>query len=190
MSPSHDAYPAGGGRLAAHVNGGSLCPVDMLERGEIVKRRARALVANLPFDIAERQVALVRKRRGLGESEARGETIPDSPGPGNVLLLELAWEQAAEIICSFGSKTRSAEAVAEDAVQKARRFLAARVPVGEHLADQLLIPLALAGGGSFRTLAPSRHCTTNAEVIRNFVGMNIRFEREEAGTARCDVRPA
>jgi RNA 3'-terminal phosphate cyclase (ATP) len=44
--------------------------------------------------------------------------------------------------------------------------------VGEHLADQLLVLLALAGG-MFRTVAPSRHTTTNIEVIKAFVPARI-----------------
>ena len=183
-------YPAGGGRVTARVEGGALRPIELLQRGEIVRRGARALVANLPIDIADREVELVRRRLGWSEAETRGETITESAGPGNALLLEMEWESATEVIGSFGSRSRSAEAVAEDAVEQARRFLAARVPVGEHLADQLLVPLALAGGGSFRTLAASRHCTTNAEIIRSFVDVEIGFEREAAGTCRCDVRPA
>jgi RNA 3'-terminal phosphate cyclase (ATP) len=37
-----------------------------------------------------------------------------------------------------------------------------------HLADQLMIPLALAGGGAFRTTGLSPHSRTSLEVIRMF----------------------
>jgi RNA 3'-terminal phosphate cyclase (ATP) len=49
--------------------------------------------------------------------------------------------------------------------------------VGQHLADQLLIPMVLAGGGSFRTLAPSGHTKTNVEVLRHFLDVEIRTEQ-------------
>jgi RNA 3'-terminal phosphate cyclase (ATP) len=55
-------------------------------------------------------------------------------------------------------------------------YLAADVPVGEHLADQLLIPLALAGGGSFRTLPLSSHGRTNAVIIARFLPVRICME--------------
>jgi RNA 3'-terminal phosphate cyclase (ATP) len=35
------------------------------------------------------------------------------------------------------------------------------------------LPLALAGGGSFRTVPLTRHASTNIEVIRQFVGTSI-----------------
>ena len=54
-----------------------------------------------------------------------------------------------------------------------RRYQAAAVPVGEHLADQLLLPLVLAKGGSFKTLKPSQHLLTNADVIRQLTGVDI-----------------
>jgi RNA 3'-terminal phosphate cyclase (ATP) len=49
-------------------------------------------------------------------------------------------------------------------------------PVGEHLADQLLIPMAMAGGGSFRTRPLSEHARTNMEVVQKF--LPVRFSRE------------
>jgi RNA 3'-terminal phosphate cyclase (ATP) len=51
-------------------------------------------------------------------------------------------------------------------------------PVGEHLADQLLIPLALAGGGSYVTGQPSLHTTTNIEVIKKFLAVEITIEQK------------
>jgi RNA 3'-terminal phosphate cyclase (ATP) len=65
--------------------------------------------------------------------------------------------------------------VAQAAADAARDYLLADVPVGPYLADQLLLPLALAGGGSFRTLAPTPHTRTNAEVIERFLEVAIGF---------------
>lgn len=180
-------YPAGGGRLGARVTGGALRPVEILERGDVTRRQARALVAHLPFDIAEREIGILRKRLGWSEEQARGETVADSVGPGNAVMLEIDCQHASEVISAFGSRGRSAEAVAEDAVQQARRYLAADVPVGEYLADQLLVPMALAGGGSFRTMAPSRHALTNIDVIRRFLHVTIAFESESPTAFRCQV---
>jgi RNA 3'-terminal phosphate cyclase (ATP) len=43
---------------------------------------------------------------------------------------------------------------------------------------QLLIPMALAGGGSFLTTKPTMHTTTNAEVIKRFLPAPIRVVQE------------
>ena len=46
--------------------------------------------------------------------------------------------------------------------------------MGEYLADQLLLPLALAGSGSFTCTAMSSHLLTNIEVIKMFLDVEIR----------------
>jgi len=74
-----------------------------------------------------------------------------------------------------------AEKVAAGAAREARRYLEAGVPVGEHLADQLLLPLALAGGGRFRTLAPTPHTATNLATLKHFLDVRITASEVESG---------
>lgn len=180
-------YPAGGGRITARARGGALSRAEFLERGAHVRTSARALVAHLPHDIAEREAKVLRTRLGLAEGDVRVETVADSAGPGNAVLVEIEHERSTEIVSAFGSVRRSAEAVASEAVSSARRYLGASVPVGEHLADQLLLPMALAGGGAFLTMKPTRHARTNAEIIRGFIGREIRFTEVSLTSWRCEV---
>lgn len=183
----HGFFPAGGGRIRARVTGATLHPVELLERGERRSCTARAMVANIPFGIAERELAVLRQRLSLAEADARGESVADSAGPGNAVIVEIECEHATEVVSSFGSLRRSAESVAMHAADQAIRFIAAQVPVGRHLADQILLPLALAGGGSFRTMRPTAHARTNADVIREFLGTRISFREEARDAWRCDV---
>ena len=82
------------------------------------------------------------------------------------------------IFTGFGERGRPAEEVAQEAIEAAKVWLQAEVPVDEYLADQLLLPIALAGSGSFRTTKPSLHATTNATIIQRFIPVSIRFEQE------------
>lgn len=53
-------YPAGGGRLRFAIEpAASLKPLAIVRRGEIVRRRCQAVIANLPDHIAERELATV-----------------------------------------------------------------------------------------------------------------------------------
>ena len=175
-------YPAGGGRVEVKVHPAPrLEPLMLLERGPIRAHRARALVSHLPLHVAERELAVVRDRLGLTEAECRVETV-DGAGPGNALLVTFEAEAVTEVFVGFGERGRRAEAVAEAPCDEARAWLDAGVPVGPHLADQLLLPLSLAGGGAFRTLAPTAHTRTNAEVIRAFLEVPIAFEQAADGT--------
>lgn len=184
-------YPAGGGQATVTVMGGArLAPLTLPARGATVRRSARAMVARLPRQIAERELAVVESGLGWSPEELEAVVIDGAnraPGPGNVLLLEVESEHVTEVFTGFGQRGVRAEAVAEGAVQEARAYLGADVPVGRYLADQLLIPLALAGGGTFRTMSPSRHLTTNIEVIRQFLAVEFAVTDVSDGVVEVGV---
>lgn len=169
-------YPAGGGRWVASVApapAGTMKRVDIPKRGEIRRRVCRALVAGLPGEIAQRELDLVRRTTGWPEQSFEVRQLPAEWGPGNVVLIEIEGDAVTEVFAGFGMRGVRAEAVADGVLREAKHYLAAGAPVGPHLADQLLIPLALAGGGSFVTQPPTEHTTTNAEVIRKFLDADI-----------------
>jgi RNA 3'-terminal phosphate cyclase (ATP) len=99
-------------------------------------------------------------------------------GPDNALVLEIEREHVTAVFTGLGERDRPAEDVAREAVAAAKAWLKAEVPVDEHLADQLLLPMALAGGGRFRSTKPALHSTTNAAIIQSFPPLPIRFEQE------------
>jgi len=170
-------YPAGGGRFTVSIQpAGKLQPLQLLEAGEPRRHLARALVAGLPRNIAEREVKLIARQLGWEADCLRVETAQDGCGPGNLVTVELEFEALTEVFTGFGEKGITAEAVAEEVVKEARRYLAAQAPVGEHLADQLMVPLALAGAGAYRTMALSRHALTNREIIGLFLDVPIIIE--------------
>jgi RNA 3'-terminal phosphate cyclase (ATP) len=174
-------YPAGGGRLEAVIHPAALSPLDLLERGEIRSRRGTVLLANLPEHIAERELRHLAQQTSWPEGALEVRRV-ESAGPGNAVLLELESDGITEVFTSIGEVGVAAEKVADRAVQEMRAYLAAGVPVGEHLADQLLLLLALAGGGSFRTLPLSLHARTQIELIPRF--LDVRIEVEEEGDNR------
>ena len=104
--------------------------------------------------------------------------VTSSIGPGNALLLEIGTAEITGVFTGYGDRGRTAEEVAREAIAAAKRWLAAEVPVDEHLADQLLLPMALTCGGSFRTTEPSSHTRTNIEIIQRFLPLTFRVERE------------
>lgn len=126
---------------------------------------------------------------GLGWSEEclRASAV-EAEGPGNALILVVETEQVTEVFTGFGRRGLPAEEVAAMAVTKTRRYLDSGVAVGVHLADQLLVPLAQTGGGSFLTLEPSGHFTTNAGVVDRFFDLNITTRRiDESVVIDCRV---
>ncbi len=171
-------YPAGGGKFKVTVEPAArLERLELPERGKILSRSARAIVAKLSRKIAERELKVVRESLGWEEQCCLVEEATDSPGPGNILCIELDCENITEIFTGFGELGVSAEKVARDTVREVQEYLSSDAPIGPHLADQLLLPMALAGGGIFRTLAPTGHTITNAEVIRRFLPVEVSIRR-------------
>lgn len=179
-------YPKGGGRITVAIEPvRALQPLELVDRGRVVEHSARAVVARLPLHIAQREADTIRRRLGWpADSVSVGEV--DSPGPGNVLTARVRSEQVTEVFTGFGQIGVPAEKVAAGVAREVRRYLEADVPVGAHLADQLLIPLALAGAGRFRTLEPTDHTTTNLKTIRRF--LDVPLVVEQAGERQWEVR--
>jgi RNA 3'-terminal phosphate cyclase (ATP) len=173
--------PAGGGRFIVTIEpAAKLSRVDLTTRGPLRSRRARAVIAGLPRAIAGRELATVREILGWGPDEVETVELLEAYGPGNIVTLEVESEQITEVFAGVGRRGVRAEAVAADAADSCKRYLAAPdVPVGDCLADQLLLPMALAGGGSYKTLALTRHSATNIDVIRMF--LDVEVEARDAG---------
>ncbi len=168
-------YPAGGGALELEVAPGwRPTPLTLRGRGRLLEAWGEAVVCGLPRHIAEREIAVAREALGWSRLAVREDAR--GIGPGNLLLLTLAFEQVTEVFCGFGRRGVPAEAVAAQAVREARAYLASSAVAGRHLADQLLLPMALGGSGSFTTLSPSAHTLTNARVIERFLPVRIRVE--------------
>ncbi len=169
-------YPAGGGRFNVSITPTArLLPLEMLERCAILKIRTRAVVANLPRSIAEREVKLIGRLLSLSEDSLIVEQTRGALGPGNSAAVEIETEHHTEVFTGFGEVNVRAEGVTTKVAQEARAYIASGVPIGRYLADQLLIPMALAGAGRFRTGPLSRHTTTNLEVIRQFLEVEINL---------------
>lgn len=171
-------YPAGGGEIRVSIAPSRhLVPLEIESRGETVRQRVRAVVANLPYSIAQREVQAAAEELGWDEECREAHTLTGSAGPGNAVSITIESRNLTEVFTSFGARGVRAEQVAHDAAKQAKRYLNSDAAVGEHLADQLLLPLALAGGGSFTTTPLSGHATTNVEVIRRF--LDVRMEVTE-----------
>lgn len=182
----HGFYPAGGGEMrAAIVPVAAWRPLDLVQRGARLATRATAVIAGLPGDVAQRELAQLSVRLGPIDQEIRG--LPSREGPGNALLVEVRSEAVSELFTGFGEKGRPAETVANQVADEVRRYCEGSACVGEHLADQLVLPIALAGGGRLTTTKASSHLRTNLAVIGRF--LDATFDVAEAdGMATVTLR--
>ncbi|NVM76692.1 RNA 3'-terminal phosphate cyclase (ATP) [Duganella sp. SG902] len=170
-------YPAGGGEVLASIAPcAQLRPFELLERGARRHGYAESFIAGVPANVATRELAVIGSGMGWTDEQLLHRGLPGEQGPGNALLLTLDHEHVTEVFAGFGEKAVRAETVAKHVLQEARAYLASGAAVGEHLADQLMLPMALAGGGCFTTNVLSSHATTNAGVISRFLPVRFHFE--------------
>jgi RNA 3'-terminal phosphate cyclase (ATP) len=175
-------YPRGGGRLRLEVRPGPLTPIELRE---IVRPRevsAVAVLAGLPQPIADRELGEAQRKLGLLDADLATRRL-ESDSPGNVFFLRhrvgTGIGPVVDLSVAFGEQGVAAERVAREALRRHGRLVKAEVAVGEHLADQLLLPLALAGGGAFRTVAPlSLHARTHVAVLRRFLPRDVHVRDE------------
>jgi len=183
-------FPAGGGEIHVQVTpAGTPTPLSLEERGAETRRVAAIHMAHLEDSIAEREARFLRQELKWWDGSVVTVPHKDSRGPGNAICLLLGFENVDEVITGFGERGVPAKRVVRGVVRGARRFLATEPPVGEHLADQLLAPLAVLAGGSFRTLNPSKHTRTNANVVNTFLPGAITIEELGEEDHRVTVRP-
>lgn len=180
-------YPAGGGRFQVSVQPvEKLKPIELLERGELLAKRGRILLAHLPEEIGARQARMLRNKLNWPEDDFEIVRVKNSAGPGNVVMAEVESESVHEVFTGFGERDVPSGKVVGGVIDQVREFLAGSAPVGEYLADQLMIPLALAGGGSYRAIKASLHARTNAEVIGRFLDCRLEI-CDRDGTALFQI---
>jgi RNA 3'-terminal phosphate cyclase (ATP) len=184
-------YPAGGGILMAKV-----APwtdrrrLLLVERGARTGGYAESIIAGVAPHVAARELECIGAGMGWsGDELLRTCTLHPDQGPGNIVFVTLEYEKVTEVFAAHGEKMLRADAVARSLLKEVRRYTASQAAVGEHLADQLMLPMALAGGGAFTAVTISQHARTNAAVIERFLPVSFGFE-ERPGATLCTVGAA
>ena len=187
-------YPIGGGVVTAQITGakGKLTATPglrLIERGRLKRLAGVSASSNLPGHIADRQ-----RRRAEGTLRAAGFEpeieIVDGPasGQGTLLFLLAEFENVSTGFASLGRKGKPAEQVAEDACTDFLEYFESGAAIDQYLADQLIIPLALAkGASSFTTCRITQHLLTNAWIVKRFLRRQVDVEGEEGKVGRVNV---
>jgi RNA 3'-terminal phosphate cyclase (ATP) len=179
---SYGFFPRGGGEIRARVRTGArLEPLSLTSRGAFIAGQADAYIAAIPLHVAQRELEVIGKALGWTPEQLHVRGLPNDVGPGNAVTISIEHEHVTEVFTGFGEKGIRAEAVAERVANEARRYLAGTAPVGEHLADQLLLPMALAGGGEFLATAATPHLRSNAAVVERFTARRVAVEPRDDG---------
>ena len=180
-------YPRGGGRFLARVfPAEGVRPVRAGEAYELREAAVRGVAARLPAHVAERIAKSAARRLAEAGIEPRTEVrYPEAPAPGAYGFVGLLGAPGPAAFTALGAPGKPSERVGEEAARRALRFLRRGAPVEAHLADQLLLPLALAPAPSLlRVEEVTLHLETQAWLIPQFLPVRIRIAGD-----RVEVRP-
>lgn len=179
----HGFYPRGGGEIRVTIEPAARwSKLELYERGVRTNAYAEAYVAAIPPHVGERELETIGKLLDWPIEQLHLRALSNDVGPGNAVTITVEHEHVTEVFTGFGERGVRAEDVARGAAEEARAYLAHGAPVGEHLADQLLLPMALAGSGSFTCTQATQHLRSNALVIERFTGKKTRIEAAARGT--------
>lgn len=176
--PRAGFYPRGGGNLTTHIRPArEIKPLTLEGRGDLIRVRGISAVGNLPIAIAERQKAQAENRlaqRGIPH-EIELLEMP-AVGKGTMLLLLGEFVNSRCCYYSLGEIGKRAEKVADEACDAFFEFLKTDGVIDEHLADQIVLPLALAKGTSTFVIPKiTQHLQTNLEVIKKFLQVEVEI---------------
>jgi RNA 3'-terminal phosphate cyclase (ATP) len=184
-------YPRGGGTVTFSIPPcGKLAPWVCQTPGELVSIEGVSAVGRLPLSIATRQREAALE--ALAGHNALIETAQvRSLSPGTFVFLKVQHEHAAAGFCALGERGKRAETVGLEAAEELRGFLSSGACLDHHLADQMILYLALAEGQSIITASKiSDHLRTNMYVIEQFTDAAFTIQLPDTVTVKgCGCFP-
>ncbi|MBI1920781.1 MAG: RNA 3'-phosphate cyclase [Geobacter sp.] len=193
---SHGFYPKGGGEVRCVIEPTTgFRGLQLTERDPISAISGSSAVARLPLDIAERQrqAALEVLHRELAERVPVAIDLLEaqSHGPGTFIFLRADYGELRTGFTALGARGKPAETVGHEASAELVTHHATGAPVDPHLADQLVLYLAMADSKSeFATSRISLHLLTNLWVAARFLpfGHEVDGELDNPGVVRISPR--
>jgi len=179
-------FPIGQGIVKATMDPvkDKLKTIELNKRGKLKRIFGVSLVSRLPLLIAERErdhaLSILRGNREVhsqvSEPQIEIKEVP-SLGTGNAFFLAAEFENSIAGFSSLGKIGKRAEKVAEEAVSEFIKFYKSDACIEKHLADQLILYMALAeGGSSFTVPEISSHILTNIWVMEQFLPVKFKIE--------------
>jgi len=188
----HGFYPRGGGEVSFKIAPwkNRAPSLRLVEPALWQGPRAEILLAGLEQHIAEREAAELGARLKLDPSQSQTRFLPSDQGPGNAILLRYSCAGRTEFFTGYGEPGKRAERVAQELAREAQNFSRSRAQIDAHLADQLLVYLAMGTGGEFTANSLSSHFHTNLAVIREFLKIDFETKSPAPDLHLVKIAPA
>ncbi|HEY3376385.1 MAG TPA: RNA 3'-terminal phosphate cyclase [Armatimonadota bacterium] len=192
--PRAGFFPRGGGDVLLDIMPtAGLRPLDLTERGKLRKITAIITTSGLPSHVAERGAATVTSeinKIGLGRDLTVEQREKPSNGPGAAVLLAVECDNGHAGFSALGERGKPMERVAEEACRDFHAWWQTGATCDEHLADQLVLPLALANAESrWTTPTCTEHLRTVIWLVEQLLPVNLTVTEQTPGQHLVVLRP-
>lgn len=181
-------FPKGGGELRATVGGWPTAPLSLTDRGKHQRTWAHISWANLPPKVVKEEQDALEGVLKLRPKAIAIEERAESKGPGNAVFVVVEHANVTEVFTGFAQRGVRARDVGTRVAKAAKRYLEQEAAVGEHLADQLILPLVFAGG-AFSTGPLSLHAQTQIELVNERLGVDIQVKERAPEAKKSKGKP-
>lgn len=174
----HGFFPRGGGRIEIDIEPAPLRRIECIDRGALHERSGMVVFASLGEGKIPQRIrkAALKALPEWQEEMIAIRDLPADQGPGIAVMLDAAYEHVTEVVSGFGKLGLSAERIGNTAGKRMAGYEGSGAFAGPYLQDQLLMPMAVAGGGSFTSVKISQHTRTAADIVTKFTGRKAQFE--------------
>jgi RNA 3'-terminal phosphate cyclase (ATP) len=184
--------PDGRGQITAEIQPGDILsspPLGLEHRGELRGIGVSIQTSGSRWaDLDKAQVTdAISRHLGHKIDATHGYHVPEGSGNGIAVSISAVSENVTETFSSVASRGARLTRVIRTAAGHASGYLASHAAVGELLADQLLLPLALGAGGHFSTVPPSPHFHANCKVIEQFLPVKFSWRPESQARGLVEV---
>ena len=182
-------FPMGGGRVSAKIfPTQAIGAIKINSKGKSKGLEAGVISNNLPPDLGQKGKEALQEEFALNDRDVEVKCTRNGKSVGNAIYANVKQAQVNAHFIELGQKGVQFEKLCKRLKKRVNSYHKQKAPVDEYLADQLLIPMALAEEGSFKTCMWSSHASTNAEVIRKFTGVRIEHQQNDDRTISVEVK--
>ena len=168
-------YPKGGGKVKVRIKPcKELKSINLIERGNVNRYDIRSIASKSleKAKVAERQIEGAKKV--IPKFDCEYFEYVDAFSPGSTTHIHTHCDNSILGATVYGERGIPAEKIGEETARNLMKQIDSNACLDEHMADQILFYLALAGG-SVSVAEITNHCKTNMWVIEKFLPMKFEI---------------
>jgi len=171
-------YPKGGGKIKVRIKPcKKLKSLNLIERGNVNRYDIRSIVSKSleKARVAERQIEGAKKI--IPKFDCEYFDYVDTFSSGSTTHIHAHCDESELGATIYGELGKPAEKVGEETARNLMKQIDSNACLDDHMADQILLYLALAGNSKISVAETTNHCRTNMWVIEKF--LPVKFEVKE-----------